>query len=71
MGPLMTSEVILYLMKNSRLHNVSIHRNFYQNRFINKYVRKKKAKIQESQSPRVTDFFSKIYVEELTYLIKL
>ena len=40
------------LMKNLRLHNVSIHRNFYQNRFINEYARKKKAKISE--------FFSEI-----------
>ena len=38
----MTFEVILYLMKNLRLHDVSIHRNFYQNRFINEYARKKK-----------------------------
>ena len=33
----------------------SIHRNFYQNRLINDYARKKKAKILESQS-----FFSEI-----------
>ena len=31
----MTSEVILYFVKNLHLHNVSIHRNFNQNRFIN------------------------------------
>ena len=37
-------------MKNLRLHNVSIHRNFYQNRFINECARKKKAKIPESRS---------------------
>ena len=36
---LMTSEVTLYLMKNLHLHNVSIHKNCYQNRFINEYVR--------------------------------
>ena len=48
--PSMTFEVILYFMKILRLHNVSIHRNFYQNRFINKYARKKKAKISESRS---------------------
>ena len=36
-------------------NNVSIHRNFYQNRFINEYGRKKKAKISESQSPKVPD----------------
>ena len=37
-------------MKNLRLHNVSIHRNFYQNKFINEYARKKKAKFSESRS---------------------
>ena len=33
--PLMTFEVILHFMKNLRLLNVSIHRKFCQNRFIN------------------------------------
>ena len=47
-------------MKNLRLHNVSIHRKFYQNRFINECARKKKAKIPESRSPGVTEFFSEI-----------
>ena len=37
-------------MKNLPLHNVSNHRNFYQNQFINEYAKKKKAKISESQS---------------------
>ena len=37
-------------MQNLRLHNVSILRNFNKNRFIDKYARKKKAKISESQS---------------------
>ena len=50
MWSLMTSEVILYLISGP--HNVSIHRNFYQNRFINEYARKKKAKISESLSHR-------------------
>ena len=49
----MTFEVILYFMKNLRLYNVSIHRIFYQNRFINEYARKKKAKIPEFPSFRV------------------
>ena len=40
MWPLMTSEVMLYLMKKLRLHNVSINRIFYQNQFINKYAGK-------------------------------
>ena len=72
----MTFEVILYFMKNLCLHNVSIHTNFYQNRFINEYDRKKKAKISESRSlgvtesrnHGVTEFFSEIYIEELTFL---
>ena len=46
----MTFEVILYFMKKLRLHNVSIHRNLYQNRLINEYAKKKKAKILEFQS---------------------
>ena len=66
----MTSKVILYFIKDLRLYNFSNHRNFHQNQFINKYVRKKKAKISESRRPRVTEFFSEIYVEELTVLIK-
>ena len=40
-------------MKNLRFYNVSIHRNFYQNQFINECARKKKAKITESRSPGV------------------
>ena len=35
----------LFYKKNMCLHNVSIHTNFYQNRFINECARKKKAKI--------------------------
>ena len=37
-------------MKYLRLYNVSIHRNIYQDRLINKYARKKKAKTPESRS---------------------
>ena len=33
-----------------RPHNVSIHRNVYQNQFLNEYAKKKKAKITESKS---------------------
>ena len=40
-------------MKYLRLHNISIHINVYQNRFINECARKIKAKIPESQSFRV------------------
>ena len=48
----MTSKFILHFMKNLRLHNVSNHRNFYQNRIINENATKKKAKVPE--------FFSEI-----------
>jgi hypothetical protein len=37
-------------MKYLRNHNINIHINFYQNRFINECARKKKAKIPEFQS---------------------
>ena len=56
----MTFEAILYFMKNLRLHNVGIHGNLYQNRFVNEYARKKKGKILESQSPGIMEFFSEI-----------
>ena len=36
-------------MKKVRLLNLSIHRNRYQNRFINECARKKKAKIPVSE----------------------
>ena len=48
----MTFEVILDFLNSLRLHNVSIHRDFEQNQFINECARKKKAKIPESRSPR-------------------
>ena len=56
----MTFEAILNSIKHVYLFNVSIHRSSYQNRFINEYARKKKAKISEFQSPGVTEFFSEI-----------
>ena len=56
----MTSEVILFSIKKLCLNNVSIHIDFYQNRFINENARKKKAKISESQSLGVPEFFSEI-----------
>ena len=48
---LMTSKVILFLMKNLCLYNVSNHRFFffYQNLFKNEYARKKPAKISDSE----------------------
>ena len=45
----MTFEVILDLMKKYHLLNVNIHRNLYQNHFIDEYARKKKAKISVSE----------------------
>ena len=54
MRPLMTFEVILYFKKNLRLLNVSIHRFFNQNWFINDCARKKKAK---SQIHGIMEFF--------------
>ena len=66
----MTFEVIIYFMKNLRLHNVSIHRNFYQNRFINEYDRKKKAKISESQSLEVTESRSHRVTESQSFLVR-
>ena len=51
----MTSEVILYIMKNLRLHNVSNHRTFYQDQLINERARKKINKIS------VPEFFSEIW----------
>ena len=44
-----------FLMKNVCFYNVRIYRKFYQNLFINKYARKKKAKISKSRSPRVSE----------------
>ena len=38
--PLMTFEVILIEKKYLRIHNISVHIIFYQNRFINESVRK-------------------------------
>ena len=67
----MTSEPILYFMKNLRLHNVSTHRIFfYQSRFIKEYVRKKKARISESRSFRVTESQSFLVRYRRTYVLK-
>ena len=74
MYPLKTIEVILYFIENLHLYNVSIHRIFYQNWFLNKYARMKKAKITESQSPGVMESrshrVSSWDIEELTFLKK-
>ena len=58
----MTFKVILNLIKNVCILNVSIHINFYENQFINECARKKKAKILEFQSFLLD-------VEDLTFLI--
>ena len=50
----MTLEVILYFMKNLCLHNVSMHRHFYQNQFITNMLERKKLK---SRSHGVPEFF--------------
>ena len=39
---ILTFEVILIEMKYLWMHNITIHINSYQNRFINECVRKKK-----------------------------
>ena len=59
----MTSEVILYLVKNLRLYNVSIHIYFYQNRFINECARKKNGK-----NPVVKGFRSFFVRHKSTYV---
>ena len=46
---LMTFEVILLEIKYLRILNVSIHINFYQNRFINECIRKNFLKFPERQ----------------------
>ena len=66
----MTFEVILYFMNNFCLHNVSIHRNFDQNQFINEYARKKKAKISESRSHGMTESRSFLVRYRRTYVLK-
>ena len=40
LGPSMIFEVILIEIKYLRIHNISVHINFYHNRFINESVRK-------------------------------
>ena len=51
----MTFEVILLKINYLRIHNIGIHINFYQNRFINECVRKNFLKISERQSERRKD----------------
>ena len=65
----MTVEVKLYFIKNLHLDNVSIHRDFYQNQFLNEYARKKKAKISESRSPGITESRSFLVRYRRTYVL--
>ena len=44
-----------YLLLYLRLHNVSTHRNFHQNRFINEFARKNLAKNREEQADGVVE----------------
>ena len=64
----MTSEVILHFMKNLCIHTVSIHRNVYQNWFINECARKNLAKIPKLQIIHIVMWFFLWDVEELTFL---
>ena len=51
----MTAEVILNKMKYLCIHDVSVHINFYQNRFINECVRKNFLKFPLRQTERCKD----------------
>ena len=42
-------------MKYFRIYNISIHMNFYQNRFINECVKKNFLKFSERQTERRKD----------------
>ena len=65
----MTSEVILNFIKNLHLHNVSIHRNFFKNRFINECAKKKKDKIPESWSHEIPESRSFLVRYRRTYVL--
>ena len=56
----MTIEVILNKIKYLRIHNVSIHINFYQNRLINECFRKK---ILYSRKDRWKDVKTEFFFE--------
>ena len=55
LGPSMTFEVIVIKMKYLRIHNISIHIIFYQNRFINECVRKNFLKFSEGRKDVKTE----------------
>ena len=54
--PSMTFKVIFIKIKYLRIHNISIHINFYQNRLINECVRKNFLKFSERQTKRRSFF---------------
>ena len=60
----MTFEIILDVLKKLCLHNVSIHRNFEQNGFINECARKKKA------NPIIPESRSFLVIYRRTYVLK-
>ena len=59
----MTFEVILFEMKYMRIHNIGIHINFYQNRFINESVRKNFLKFPERMTERRKDVKTEFFCE--------
>ena len=50
LGASMTFEVILIKIKDLRIHNISTHIIFYQNRFINECVTKNLLKFPERRT---------------------
>ena len=69
----MTLEVVHHFIKKKLLlHNVSIHRKFYENQFINEYARKLISRSLHLQSQGITVSVFLLDVEEKTFLrIKL
>ena len=61
---LMTSEVILYVMKNLRLHNISIHRIFFIKIGSKSYMLERNK--LKSRNHGVPD--SRSFLEEITFL---
>ena len=66
----MTFKVIHDVIKKLRLYNVSIHRNFKQNWFINECARKKTVKIPESRSHGVLESRRFLVTYRRTYVLK-
>ena len=71
----MTLEVILPQMKYLCIHNIGIHINFYQNRFINESVRKNFLKFsyrrKDVRTERRKDVKTEFFVRcRRTYVLK-